>query len=407
MNPKTFARAVPLPFMLATALATHGKAPVPVAAQSASSIVVPTAGNVRDLLVAIRRGDTSALKSALASKVDPDTKDDTGATALMYAAAYASATEVSPAARPVAGFAVSRIAAQADPSQTVAERPTNADRTPRARPDISGFWLNDTATPLERPEAFAEHAFFTDAQAREYEQHYLDDRARALMGGVEDRTNADILEPGHVLPDRRTSLIVDPPTGKVPTLTADAQKRNAARAQDRRAHPTDGPEDLPLPARCLIFGGGPPMMPVFNNNNVFILQTESYVVILNEMIHDARVVPLDGRPHLPANIRQWRGDPRGHWDDQTLVVETTNFTDRTAFRGSGDGLRVVERFRRIDANTLQYEFTIDDPSSFTARWSASSVMTKTNGPICEYACHEGNYSLVNMLKAARYQEQAR
>ena len=194
-----------------------------------------------NVLEAIRRGDTSALKSALTSKVDPNTKDnrcDGADVRRRVRLGNGSFTRGSP--RCWMRSSPHRCAGRPLPNGRRA--PNKSRRTPRARPDISGFWLNDTATPLERPEAFAEQAFFTDAQAREYEQHYLEDRARALMGGVEDRTNADILEPGHVLPDRRTSLIVDPPTGKVPALTADAQKRNAARAQDRRAHPTDGPE---------------------------------------------------------------------------------------------------------------------------------------------------------------------
>lgn len=200
----------------------------------------------------------------------------------------------------IAGCAASHIAAQARPSPTTANRGTNSERSPGDRPDISGYWLNDTATPLERPQAFADRAFFTDAEAREYERHYLEDRVAAL----EKQVNGEPTEPGRVLPNKRTSLIVDPPNGKVPALTPDAQKRAAARAQYFRDHFADGPEDLPLPARCLILGAGPPMMPVFQNNNVFILQTETDVLILNEMMHDARVIPLDGRPHLPAGIRQ-------------------------------------------------------------------------------------------------------
>jgi hypothetical protein len=301
----------------------------------------------------------------------------------------------------IAASGASHVTAQTRPRPTATERPSTTQRTPDGQSAISGYWLNDTATPLERPPAFADRAFFTDAEALEYEQHYLKDR---VFTAVERQLNDEPMEPGHVLPNKRTSLIVDPANGKVPSLTPDAQQRAADRAQHVRAHPANGPEDLPLPSRCLILGAGPPMMPVFQNNNLFIVQTDTHVVILNEMMHDVRVIPLDRRPHLPAAIRQWRGDGRGRWDGPTLVVETTNFTDRTPFQGSGDGLRVVERFRRLDDETLQYEFTIDDPKSFTAPWSASSVMTKTNGPIYEYACHEGNYSMVNMLKGARSQE---
>jgi hypothetical protein len=301
----------------------------------------------------------------------------------------------------IAGCQASHVSAQTHP--TARDQPNAPRRPPAGQSDISGYWLNNTATPLERPQAFADRAFFTDAEAREYERHYLKDRAPAL----ERQVNDEPMEPGRVLPNKRTSLIVDPANGKVPALTPDAQQRAADRARHVRDHPADGPEDLPLPSRCLILGAGPPMMPVFQNNNVFIVQTETNVVILNEMMHDVRVIPLDSRPHLPVSIRQWKGDARGRWEGPTLVVETMNFTNRTPFQGSGEGLRVVERFRRIDANTLQYEFTIDDPASFTAPWSASSIMAKTNGPMYEYACHEGNYSLVNMLRGARSQERNR
>jgi hypothetical protein len=281
-------------------------------------------------------------------------------------------------------------------------------RTGNEQANIEGIWLNDTATPLARPPEFADHAFFSEAEAHAFEAHYLTDRIRAINGALEAEVSGDILEPGHVLPSRRTSLIVDPPDGKVPPLTPDAMARAAARALHRREHFADGPEDLPLSERCLVpIFAGPPLMPGPYNNNVQIVQTSDYVMILHEMMHEVRVIPLTDRPHLPSHIRQWKGDGRGHWDGGTLVVDSTNFSDQTTFNGSGQSLHVIERFTRVDANTLRYEFTIDDPASFTSVWSASSLLSKTTGPIFEYACHEGNYSLVNTLRGARFAEKSR
>ena len=202
----------------------------------------------------------------------------------------------------------------------------------------------------------------------------------------------------------RTSLIVDPPDGKLPALTPEGQARAEARAEARRLHPADGPEDRSLPERCLLFNAGPPMLSGPYNNYVQLFQTRDHVVIFNEMVHDVRIVPLDGRPHLPSALRRLQGDPRGRWDGNTLVVETTNFTDKTNVRGSGERLRLVERFTRAGANTLLYEFTVDDPASFTKPWSAALPMAKTQDQIYEYACHEANYAMIGILRGARWQE---
>jgi hypothetical protein len=199
-------------------------------------------------------------------------------------------------------------------------------------------------------------------------------------------------------------LVVDPADGRVPPLTPGAQKTAAARAALSR-RPPEGPEDLGLPERCLLWPtAGPPMLPSAYNNNYQIVQTPGYVMILVEMIHDARVIPLDGRPHLPASVRQWMGDPRGHWEGETLVVDTTNFTSKTHFRGSNENLHVVERFTRSGPNTILYQFTVEDPVSFTKPWAGEVPLTKSEGPIYEYACHEGNYSMTNILKGTRLQE---
>jgi hypothetical protein len=220
---------------------------------------------------------------------------------------------------------------------------------------------------------------------------------------------------------KRTSLIEDPPDGKIPPLTPEGEKRAAARLE-AEPRPPSGPEDRPVYERCILgFNSGPPMIPSGYNNNVQLVQTREYVVILNEMVHNARVVPLDGRPHLPPRIRQWAGDPRGHWEGDTLVVETVNFnfTDKgiswaigpnssSALRGvsTDEKLHLVERFTRVDEDTLLYEFTIDDPTVWTRPWTATVPMANSQDLIYEYACHEGNYGLMNILKGARVEEKA-
>jgi len=199
--------------------------------------------------------------------------------------------------------------------------------------------------------------------------------------------------------------VTDPPDGRVPALTPAAQSRADARAEARRRSPADGPEDRSLVERCILWPtAGPPMVPGAYNNNYQILQAPGHVAIVIEMIHDVRIIPLDGRPHAPQAIRQWMGDSRGRWDGNTLIVTTTNFTDKTIFRGSSANLKIVERFTRVDPDTLDYQFSIDDPESFTRSWTAAVPMTKTDGPIFEYACHEGNYGMTNLLKGARAED---
>jgi hypothetical protein len=282
-------------------------------------------------------------------------------------------------------------------------------RTPDGQPDIQGIWTNATLTPLERPPELRNKPFFTPAEAVEYEKQA---RERTHGDRRDNDPEAD-LTVGYndfwwdrgtkIVSTRRTSIIVDPSDGRIPSLTPEAQKKAAARAEARALHPADGPEDRSLADRC-IMRANPPMLPAGYNNNYQIVQTDNYVVILLEMMHDTRIIPLDGRPHLPANVRQLLGNPHGHWESNTLVVETTNFTDRTNFRGSGENLRLVERFTRIDKDTLLYQFTVDDPQSFARPWSGEIPMKKTDGPLFEYACHETNYSMTNMLSSARAEE---
>ena len=284
---------------------------------------------------------------------------------------------------------------------------------PRAadgHPDLQGVWNFSTITPLERPAEFDGKEFLTDEEARQYEARIAlrsnrDNREPSAEADVSGAYNEFWWDRGvhaaRVNGRTRTSLIVVPADGHLPALTPEGQTRAAARAEARRLHPADGPEDRSLGERCLLFNAGPPMLSGPYNNYVQILQNSGYVVIYNEMIHDTRIVPLDGRPHQPSAIRRLLGDSRGRWEGNTLVVETTNFSEKTTVRGSGDGLRLVERFTRADAGTLLYEFTVDDPASFVKPWTAILPMAKTNDQIYEYACHEGNYAMTGILRGAR------
>ena len=301
-------------------------------------------------------------------------------------------------------------------------KPWTPPRLADGRPDLQGKWNYSTITPLERPSEFAGKAVLTEKEAAELEKRSLQTRnvdlnrettptARGVINGTvetEDLANAYNefwWDRGtKVVGTKRTSLIVDPPDGKIPALTPEARQRVAAggEANQRLA---EGPEDRPLSERCILRpNSGPPMLPGGYNNNFQLLQAPGQVVIFNEQIHDARIIPTDGRPHLPQSVRQWMGDSRGRWEGDTLVIETTNFTDKVSFRGSGANMQLIERFTRVDANTLLYEFTVNYPRSFTKPWTAQIPMTRTDEPIFEYACHEGNYSMFTMLNGARVLE---
>ncbi len=285
-------------------------------------------------------------------------------------------------------------------------------RTPWGAPDLQGVWDFRSMTPLERPPELAGKKVLTDEEAAAFEQQRLEalDKDRRdeegkipLSGGYNDFWWDYGRELGE---DKRTSLIVDPPDGTIPRLTPAAQQRRDAR-RVARLRPAHSPVDRGVAERCILgFNSGPPMNPSAYNNNVQLFQTPEYVAILNEMVHNPRLVTLDGRPHLPEQIRQWVGSSRGRWDGDTLVVETTNFTDKTSFRGSGKHLHLVERFTRVDADTLLYEYTIDDPVSFERPWTAAVRMENNEWPIFEYACHEGNYGMFNLLAGARAEDRA-
>jgi hypothetical protein len=283
-------------------------------------------------------------------------------------------------------------------------------RTPDGQPDLQGIWTNATLTPLERPAELAGKEFLTDQEAAEFARRALHDVDGDRRDGTAD---ADVVraynefwrDRGKVVPSRRTSLIIDPPDGRIPPFTAEGKKQAAARAEARKLHPFDGPEDRSPAERCIaVPNAGPPIMPANYNANYQIVQAPGYAVILSEQIHDARVIPLDRRPHVASNVRQWMGDSRGHWEGNTLVVETTNFTDRNSFNGSGPGMRLVERFTRAAPDMILYEFTVNDAAMFTKSWTVQMPLTKAPGPIFEYACHEGNYGLAGSLAGARVEE---
>jgi hypothetical protein len=287
-----------------------------------------------------------------------------------------------------------------------------APRTPDGQPDLQGFWTNATYTPLERP-AGVTKAFYTPAEAEAaIKQAILRESAQTEPGTTAD-VHYDFSQfaldrsQSAFVKNLRTSLIVDPPDGKIPPVTAEGKKRLAERAEaaKRLGGRWDSAESNQLDDRCLIMAGpGPPMMDAGYNSNYHIVQTAGHVMILAEMIHDVRVIPLDGRPQPPSAVRQWMGLSRGRWDGDTLVVETTNFNGKNPFRGSTENLRVTERFTRVADDTIEYKFTIDDPSMWARPWSAESAMKKTVGPLFEHACHEGNLGLYNTLVGARLEE---
>ena len=280
--------------------------------------------------------------------------------------------------------------------------------------DLQGVWDFRSAIPFERPDELAGRATLSPEEAAAFAQERVDAQNVDLWRDENGRLpvsggyNNFWYDRGTTLgEERRTSLVVDPPDGRIPARSAEAQARGE-RQQELRARDAYGPEDRGAFERCIMgFNSGPPMNPSAYNNNMQLFQTDDHVVILNEMVHDARVVPLDGSPHLPDHVRQWKGDSRGRWEGNTLVVETRNFTAKTSFRGSGRDLRLVERFTRLDADRLLYEYTVDDAASFARPWSVRVVMQRSDSPLFEYACHEGNYGMENLLVSARARDRQR
>jgi hypothetical protein len=295
-------------------------------------------------------------------------------------------------------------------SLPIAAQKLATQRTPWGHPDLQGTWNNSTITPLERPREFAGREFLTPEEARALDAaaaERYDERPKDAAQDVDAAYNQVWWERGRTVASRRTSLVVDPPDGRIPPLTAEGQKRASAIAARLRGV-TEGPEDRNLAERCITRGA--PKLPGGYNNNFQIVQTPNEVVIMQEMIHETRIIPLGGRPHLPQAIRQWLGDSRGHWEGDTLVVETTNYHPLSGFNsyyccpGSSDHLRIVERFRRTGPDAIDYRFTVDDPTTFTAPFTVELPMARIDEPIFEYACHEANYGLEGILRGARAEE---
>ncbi len=298
------------------------------------------------------------------------------------------------------------------PGSSTAQTTTgNAEiaRTPWGHPDLQGVWDRRTITVLERPERFAGRAYLTAEEILAYELASSErpdgrplDFARA---GISVHDPGDLDYGSTVLRSGQTSLIVDPADGKIPAYTDTANARAEATRLARASRgPADSWTDRSLSERCITWGVPNGLLPQPYNNNIQIVQTPDTVLILNEMVHDIRIVPLDGRPHIPQTIRQWHGDPRGHWDGDTLVVESSNFSDKTDFWRSSSNLHLVERFTLTPEGLLQYDFTVSDPSTWVQSWTVSFPMTRGDQPIYEFACHEGNYGLINILRAARAED---
>ena len=316
------------------------------------------------------------------------------------------------------GFALLASVTLAPPPVAAQGKAYTPPRTADGKPNLAGIYSFSTITPLQRPETLSGKATLSDEEAAEFEQAENKRLNRDLFdpikgqpsAGYAPRAEGGVLsynefwyERGSKLTgDKRTSLIIDPPSGTIPFTDA-ARRRNAERAQLSNSGAGDSYEDRPVGDRCLQgFNAGPPMTPGAYNNNVQIVQIPGTVVIVTEMVHNARIIPTDGRPH--TTLRQWSGDSRGHWEGDTLVVETINFRRETSLPGSTADTKVIERFTRMDGNTLKYEFTVSDPHSYTQPWSAMLPLSKIPGPIFEYGCHEGNYALPNILAGARAQE---
>lgn len=306
----------------------------------------------------------------------------------------------------------------------LAQVPSNSftlQKTPWGDPDLQGTFNAGTVTPFERPAELSGKDFLNEQEAAALEARVTARRVDAPPRAGDPGTyNQFWFEPGtKVVSTRRTSLVIDPADGHIPPLTEaglNAQKARAARAESGTTTEFDNPENRPLTERCLWWAStGPPILPTGYNNNYRVAQSPGYVMLVAEMIHDARIIPLNKRPHLPSSMRQWLGDSRGHWEGNTLVVETTNFNDETkvdfggrppfgSIRGIGQNARLIERFTRVAQDILMYEFTIDDLVTYTRPWTVQMSWRKADSPVFEYACHEANYGMENILRGARQAE---
>jgi hypothetical protein len=306
----------------------------------------------------------------------------------------------------------------AQTTKATAAKAWTPPRTPDGKPDLQGIWTDNTLTPFERPKSLGSKEFYTDQELADLTKRVREGRQGEEVEGAElgaanpqairydlevygfDRTKLRYTS-------RRTSLIIGP-EGVVPPMLPEARQRNAANAAKLKGHEFDGPEQRSLSERCILLNQiRIPMTPAANEGNLLqIVQGAGYVTLLHEIDHSTRVIPTDGRAHVPQNIRLWQGDSVGHWEGNTLVVDTTNFTGLSAYRGSSDKLHLVERFTRTADDTLTYQFTVEDPTTWAKPWSAEIPWTKTKGPVYEWACHEGNTMIATILHGARVEEEA-
>jgi len=296
------------------------------------------------------------------------------------------------------------------------------ERTPDGHPDFQGVWANNTVTPLQRPKQWEGKERLTDAEVAELQKftaQIVENDGDAQFGdglilaALNRIANPKSYDPGtgnynqfwivdRDWHDRRTSLITDPRDGRIPPMTPEAQKRRAAEIEHRKVHAFEDPEVFPLGERCVNFGT--PRLQAAYNSYVQIVQSPGYVTIMNEMAHDARIIPLDGRPHLDSRIRIWNGDSRGHWEGDTLVIDTTNFSPKSDFMGSHENLHLTEKLTRVGREILDYEVTVSDPTTWTAPWTVMIPLKLKRELIYEYACHEGNEAIPDMLRGHRFEE---
>ncbi len=292
-------------------------------------------------------------------------------------------------------------------------KPFVVPKTPDGVPDLQGYWTNNTIVPLQKPNGVTKE-FFTPEEALENAKKQAErDEAQTQPGTTAD-VHYDFTQFGLdksqtvLTANLRTSMITNPANGKIPPVTAAATKRANDKAAERRAQGAqyDKVQNIVIGSRCIYQGAGPPMLPPGYNPAYQIVQGAGYVMVLVEAGHEVRVIPTDGRPHAPAGVRSWLGDSKGRWEGNTLVVETTNFNGQVALQGANtsEKLKITERFTRTDDETIRYEFTVDDPDTWTAPWTAELPFTKMDGPIFEHACHEGNYGIANTLAGVRLEE---
>jgi hypothetical protein len=290
-------------------------------------------------------------------------------------------------------------------------------KTPWGDPDLQGVWDYRSITPLERPRQFGDRALLTDAEVKELEAR----AAKRMDEAPDENAPAGTVHPSYwtdpgrkVTESRRTSLITSPADGRIPPLTPEAQARAAARGGGgrgggpgvRAGGRADSWLDRTALERCITWGLPTAILPGLYNNNIEIVQSPGYVAITHEMVHDTRIIPVNGRAHLPPTMRNWMGDSRGRWEGDTLVVETTNFSPKLPYRGATPNMKLTERFRRVSKDAVEFSVTVEDPATWTQPWTASLMMRPSEGPLVEYACHEGNYGLRNILEVARDEEAA-